>query len=333
MGPWVVLHAPAAIVSLIRHGNVGVQVFFVISGFVIVHSLGGRRLDASALGWFALRRQLRLDPPYWTTVLAVLLLSVVRHLWYVHSPHSKPADLPSVATVLGNIFYLQKFTNCDDFIGVSWTLAIEIQFYVTAALTLWVCQWGKPLERLSRASVWTTCVTGIASAVWRMRSDSQALFTAYWCYFAAGALAYWSLQRQWVTAPVAILLAAMAATTAWSSSTSAGVTGVVTTALICVLGSKGRLATVTGGTLLKWAGRNSYSLYLVHLPIFAVVLGIGSHFIYDRASLVVAWYLVALAAVLSIGTVLNRLVEVPTIRLSHRLRRVSTPRRSSPMPT
>ena len=62
------------------HARSGVACFFVISGFVIAYStrnLGTRVQDAAR---FALRRQVRLDPPYYVVVLAVLLLGAVQSL-------------------------------------------------------------------------------------------------------------------------------------------------------------------------------------------------------------------------------------------------------------
>src|SRR5688500_14125008 len=46
-------------------GSFGVQIFFVLSGFVIAHSLRDTTLNPRSVGLFILRRQLRLDPPYW----------------------------------------------------------------------------------------------------------------------------------------------------------------------------------------------------------------------------------------------------------------------------
>ena len=57
---------------LCEQGHLGVEVFFVLSGFVITHALRPLRMCPSVVGRFVLRRSIRLDPAYW----AVL----VRHL-------------------------------------------------------------------------------------------------------------------------------------------------------------------------------------------------------------------------------------------------------------
>jgi peptidoglycan/LPS O-acetylase OafA/YrhL len=50
-------------------GSQGVTLFFVLSGFVIAHSLRHDSLSLQSLARFILRRQVRLDPPYWANAL------------------------------------------------------------------------------------------------------------------------------------------------------------------------------------------------------------------------------------------------------------------------
>src|SRR5689334_15625966 len=56
---------PAWVVLILNHGNLGVPVFFVLSGFVIAHSVHSERVTMPFAAKFMLRRSLRLDPPYW----------------------------------------------------------------------------------------------------------------------------------------------------------------------------------------------------------------------------------------------------------------------------
>ncbi len=59
-------------------GNIGVPIFFVISGFVISNSIGLSRVDTYYILNFALRRSIRLDPPYWCTILLIVALDIVK---------------------------------------------------------------------------------------------------------------------------------------------------------------------------------------------------------------------------------------------------------------
>src|SRR4051794_29974124 len=56
---------PAFVQAAFGYGARGVQIFFIISGFVIAHSLRDFVPSARNIGSFILRRQMRLDPAYW----------------------------------------------------------------------------------------------------------------------------------------------------------------------------------------------------------------------------------------------------------------------------
>src|SRR5271163_824876 len=83
---------PAWLQFPVEHGSLGVAIFFVLSGFVISHSLYRQRMTLNLLGRFCLRRSLRLDPPYWFAIALSLAFGVlstavvadheaVRHSW------------------------------------------------------------------------------------------------------------------------------------------------------------------------------------------------------------------------------------------------------------
>lgn len=63
--------------SLIRHGHLGVAVFFVLSGFVISHSLNDIRVTFPVAGRFMVRRSIRLDPPYWAAIVVALAFALI----------------------------------------------------------------------------------------------------------------------------------------------------------------------------------------------------------------------------------------------------------------
>src|SRR5436305_2409824 len=79
---------PEFALSIARNGQYGVQMFFVISGFVIAYSIRGARVTPTYLGGFALRRSIRLDPPYWTAISCVLALHAFGPLTgFIPSPY------------------------------------------------------------------------------------------------------------------------------------------------------------------------------------------------------------------------------------------------------
>ena len=108
-----------------RNGFVGVEIFFVISGFVIALSVSKGAPTPAYFGRFVLRRSIRLDPPYWTAILLeLLLLHLTLRLFAGH-----PVTLPSTAQLVSHVFYLQDLLGYGNIVPIFWTLCYEIQFY------------------------------------------------------------------------------------------------------------------------------------------------------------------------------------------------------------
>ncbi|MFI6852055.1 acyltransferase family protein [Streptomyces sp. NPDC050416] len=102
------------------YGCLGVQVFFVISGFVICMSGWGRPLKS-----FFASRASRLLPAYW---VAVVLVTAVFALPVVAYKAVSPSD------ALVNLTMLQMPLGVDRVLGVCWTLWAEVRFYALFAL-------------------------------------------------------------------------------------------------------------------------------------------------------------------------------------------------------
>ena len=117
---------------LFEFGRGGVAMFFVISGFVIAHSLRDARPDAPFVGRFMLRRSVRLDPPYWASILVCLALAGA-----IAANNGLTPTWPSFGGVLGHMFYLQELLRVPEISVVYWTLTYEIQFYFIYVLALW----------------------------------------------------------------------------------------------------------------------------------------------------------------------------------------------------
>lgn len=108
-----------------RYGNLGVQLFFIISGFVIVQSLQGKTLKA-----FATSRFIRLFPLFWVLCTITYVLTLV-------IPHDTArlvfTEYVRSMTMLGDVF--------NGVIGTArlidpsyWTLTIELIFYIGIGL-------------------------------------------------------------------------------------------------------------------------------------------------------------------------------------------------------
>jgi peptidoglycan/LPS O-acetylase OafA/YrhL len=125
MQPWY-----AGLFTLLGRGDIGVRIFFVISGFILGRPFARHYLlghPRPSLSTYYLRRLTRLEPPYLINI-AVCAVSI---MLYAHTPFR--AVFPAFAA---SAFYLHGFFfRGTDFINpVAWTLEMEVQFYLLVPL-------------------------------------------------------------------------------------------------------------------------------------------------------------------------------------------------------
>ncbi|GAB1691975.1 acyltransferase family protein [Krasilnikovia sp. M28-CT-15] len=151
------------------YGWLGVQLFFLISGFVICMSAWGR-----GLGSFFTSRASRLYPAYWT---AVLLSAVVLTVWPL--THSAPR----FGDVLTNLSMVHEPLGVDSVDGVYWTLWVELRFYLLFAL---VVAWrGLTYRRVVAFCLLWTVASVVAEAA-DNRLVTVVVDPQYSAYFIAG---------------------------------------------------------------------------------------------------------------------------------------------------
>jgi len=128
----------STIPNILLFGYQGVQLFFVISGFVLAMpfmrfylGLGGRKI---LLKEYFLRRLTRLEPPYIISLIGFFLLA-----WYF----GRNTIEVLVPSLFWSLFYLHNIAFPGDLpyiSGVTWSLEIEVQYYILAPLITWaVC--------------------------------------------------------------------------------------------------------------------------------------------------------------------------------------------------
>jgi peptidoglycan/LPS O-acetylase OafA/YrhL len=132
--------------AVAAYGCLGVQLFFVISGFVICMSSWGR-----TLGDFFRSRVSRLYPAYWVAIVIVTAACVLL------PSISRPLRLHEI---LVNLTMLQQPTGVNRVLGVCWTLWIEARFYLLFAL--FVVWRGVTYRRVVIFCCLWTVATGLA---------------------------------------------------------------------------------------------------------------------------------------------------------------------------
>ncbi|MFD6532948.1 acyltransferase family protein [Streptomyces sp. NPDC060184] len=287
------------------YGCLGVQIFFVISGFVICMSGWGRPLSS-----FFASRVSRLMPAYW---VAVILVTAVMALPMVTYEAVSPTD------GLLNMTLMQLPLGADRVLGVCWTLWAEIRFYALFALCV-VLPGATRRRVVLFSAVWTI------AAVMTDAADSKLLDVVLmpeYAPFFIGGVGLYLVHRDrrdalgWGIAGVSLLLGQhYAVADLWRpySADAFSNRSALVIILIVALGFAAVAAIAVG--LLNWmnwkwltvAGALTYPFYLVHEHLGWVVVTV-----LHRKLDIPSWATMALTTVcmLVLAWVIHRLIERP----------------------
>lgn len=301
-------------------GAAGVHMFFVLSGFVIAMSLRGAPLSWPYVGRFALRRSVRLDPPYWAAIALCLGMNMLAARLFADLADRGHVD---PGQVLAHLFYVQEILGYEHISAVFWTLCIEIQFYLFFIFVLRFWAIRDSPQKVPRAAVTTVALVMLVSLLidaTKTHLPVPGLFVRHWHMFATGVLVCWVLHgdvdTRWAVAAVAGQLLILG----WMPNFSRIMTLVAV--LVLVAGPRwGAVASMLRSTLSQYLGRISYSIYLTHAAIGWSTISVMKRLLGSEPSL---WHAVAsmtagLAASVISADLLNRLIERPAIRLSKRI--------------
>jgi peptidoglycan/LPS O-acetylase OafA/YrhL len=310
--PTTSLFGPIAIAG--RFGWLGVELFFLISGFVICMSTWGR-----SLGDFFVSRVTRLYPAYWVGVIATAC--IVRFFGPdVHRPAHE---------LVVNLTMLQRPLGVPAVDGVYWTLWTELHFYLLFAI---VVSRGVNYRRtVLFCLVWTAASVLLDQAGTGLPIVSAAIDTQFSSFFIAGVAMYLMHRFR----PTYLLWGIIGVSWARSLLTVNGVIrdeiklppgGIAHYRLICmlivtaaylvmILVALGKLTRVRGRWLTV-AGALTYPLYLIHEEIgWAAIRHLRDRV--DARVLLPA----LIAAMLVAAWLIHRLVERPLApRLKARVR-------------
>jgi peptidoglycan/LPS O-acetylase OafA/YrhL len=130
------------VLYLFSFGHYGVQMFFVISGFIIPWSMFSNKYEINNFFVFTAKRLIRLEPPYIISLLLAILHTYIR-AW---GPYYNGVDItPTIKQIVLHFGYLIPFFEGERWIRpVYWTLAIEFQYYITIGLLfnfIWSDRW------------------------------------------------------------------------------------------------------------------------------------------------------------------------------------------------
>jgi len=276
----------------------GVVAFFCISGYIIPRSVLHSRTTVLQ---FAITRAFRLYPAYWISLILAVFAAPV-----------------ALGVLLANITMAQRFMGVHDVVGVYWTLQIEIVFYGVIALLMSSGRIADP-----RASLWCLlglCVLSILMSIPRAVLSIKTpvapafslvvMFASFVFYHHRHAGFLSSRQLKYVLSGVcAVMLGCfcLAYRKDW---------GFGETPLRFVLGYAVGVGLFIAfmyldikQPVLCWLGRISYPLYLIHVPVREIIMGL-------MPSLgEIASALLGIPATIVLAAIMHRGVEVPFNRM------------------
>ncbi|UPG94986.1 acyltransferase family protein [Luteibacter aegosomatissinici] len=296
-------------------GPAGVDVFFVISGFIIYHVIQRSIASMDQVGrgravfTFAAKRFIRIYPLYWIAFAVACLVMV----W------SPPTALPLKRPIIALLTLVDSIPNY--VVGVAWTLTYEVYFYAVAALSLLIlgkrAQWG--------LAIWFSVLTGAAvvSAWHAWSAPLDYLFAPILLEFLLGAAVGMLVERGVRVFHGAMFLVAMAwiAIGTWFVARDPasyplrvlcwGIPAAVFIYGVATLEVRRRWIMPRS---LQYLGDASFSIYLWHVIVFDAMVGAYARLGWVGAVNPAALTALMVAAAMGIGLLSYHYLEKPLLR-------------------
>lgn len=116
---------------IFSRGYLGVEIFFVISGFVIPYTMYLRNHQYRDTGNFLLKRLIRIEPPYWASIMLIFLVDYISKFFVHYEDKVIQIDYQNL---LYHVLHINDFLDEPWLKGIYWSLAVEVQYYLLAAL-------------------------------------------------------------------------------------------------------------------------------------------------------------------------------------------------------
>ena len=315
-------------------GFVGVDVFFVISGFLITGKLWRESQQPGGLNitrFYAWRIR-RLLP---AALVAVAVISLVGLLLAAPLDRSElaadgAASALSIANMrfIGSVDYFAATTSPSPFLHF-WSLSVEEQFYLVWPALIVLLTWRGGSSRRLIAALLIGVVASFALSIWLTDTSPARAFyllpTRVWQLGVGGLLALIGVAGT----------SRRAGAVAWAGLAAVAVAGVTLTAempypgLAALLPTAGAVALLYGGAApggpvrllttapLRFLGKISYSLYLWHWPLLVLPL------MFLERALTGVEVVASVAVAIGVSWLSWRFVEQP-FRYGDRLRRATS---------
>lgn len=271
-------HWPTALLWVLESFRYSLEIFFLISGYLITETLR----HSAGVRAFALDRAIRIYPAFIAAMTPVFILGALTQSlplfqsepawsWFLH--------------YLSNLLFLPGMFDVPIVLGVAWTLSIEAAFYITAACAFAavrrnrrVLAWLIPIVPL----LWTLArypgagflVVGVLCSLYRgplTRALRPVRWPSLWLPVFIGVWTAYMARHFFGHQPLdalggILIVVALAASLAFFSTVTSGDGGRVLGPLLRHRG-------------IQFCGSISYSLYLWHTPVLFIAKRLSLHYV------------------------------------------------------
>lgn len=306
-----------ALTTVFHWGHAGVDLFFVISGFIILFVHRRDIGQPDRLGHYVGRRFNRVMPVYWIALALTVAMKIARG-----------HGLPKLFTLIWSATLLPSIQ--PPVLVIAWTLQFEVLFYAVFAVLV--------INRDVGLAVMTAWLGWIAAAGFGLGAAGvpPALCGIFGLEFFFGMGIAWVINRHAVRAPLVVAVMGGSLFLAAMASESAGALdgfgiaarfayGIPAALLVMGIAAAEQAGRLRVPSWLETLGGASYSIYLFQFVFIGLAWQAWVRTGLDHGAPPLIVFLVLVAAALMGGVAMSRGVEQPLLRLARRQRRRPEP--------
>lgn len=292
-------------------GHLGVEIFFVLSGFLISSQLFGEisKTGTIAMLKFYWRRCVRLLPAY---AVMCVIFEAISYCFPSTAIYAEPMDLAEFLFTAN--YYWQTGGHPFPIISHVWTLATEWQFYLVWPFCLLVASKARVSKRMLLA-----LMASAVMAIWiarlfhfgNLRIDGLLLGSCVALLKdekrITDAIKRWAVPLFALCAGIAALMIFNEVPRLANQASTVVVAAAAAMVLVLSMSQSTLLEVIVGNSLLSYFGKISYGLYLYHFPIAAAL--------YVSGATGIKMFIVCVFASIPIADFSFRFIESPLMRL------------------
>lgn len=286
------------ILSLFNNGQYGVQMFFIISGFIIPWSMYYSRYKIQNIFKFLLKRLLRLEPPYIVSIFFAMFVIVMRQ----NILNNFDVQFSFTQILLHFGYLIPFFENYDWLNSVYWTLAIEFQYYILISLLFPLFIHSNSIYRYILYMLFL--VLGL---------NTNVYFLPHWLpIFLMGIILFLKMSHKIKLIEFYLLLLFLGIWTIYLYDVACCIFSLSTVFLILFF-------TKTSLRIPTFFGEFSYSLYLIHGFTGGTVINVFSHyvvFLWQQKLLIVFGIIISVLS----AWVMYTIIEKPSKKWSAKIK-------------